>query len=342
MNLRVRFLRQEDGPAWDDFVRRHRLGGPFHLLAWKQCIEATYRYLPQYLLAEDDEGIRGLLPLFLVSTLITGRALISTPFAVYGGILSEDAAAREALRESAEELSRKLRVQYTELRNAWPEQTIGWLPVERYATFTQRIAQSPDEILAALPRETRRMTRRALECGYETTTTRDIDEFLKLYLANLRKLGTPAFPRLHFENLMLHFPDAEIREIRLEGKVVAAVLNFYHGERVLPYYGASNPEFNRFNPNNFMYYDVMCEARAKGLAEFDFGRSKLGSGSYAFKTRWGMTERSLPYEMLLVGRSELPNISPTNPKYETAIKAWSKLPLWVTNLAGPYLIRMFP
>src|SRR5215467_14840995 len=35
-----------------------------------------------------------------------------------------------------------------------------------------------------------------------------------------------------------------------------------------------------------------------------FGRSKLGSGSYDFKSNWGMEERRLPYEMLLRKRSE--------------------------------------
>jgi lipid II:glycine glycyltransferase (peptidoglycan interpeptide bridge formation enzyme) len=32
-----------------------------------------------------------------------------------------------------------------------------------------------------------------------------------------------------------------------------------------------------------MYYELMLHARRRGMARFDFGRSKTGSGPFAFK-----------------------------------------------------------
>jgi len=119
-------------------------------------------------------------------------------------------------------------------------------------------------------------------------------------------------------------------------------MSLYWKDEVLPYYGASDPALNHANPNNFMYYDLMRSAGQEGLRGFDFGRSKKGSGSYAFKSRWGMTERELPYEVLLVKRTSLPNFSPTNPKFELALKVWRRLPLAVTRFLGPRLIRLVP
>ena len=94
--------------------------------------------------------------------------------------------------------------------------------------------------------------------------------------------------------------------------------------------------------NNYMYYEVMGRALEVGVRRFDFGRSKLGSGSYAFKTQWNMRERPLPYQFYLVKRKSMPNFSPANPKFKLAISMWKALPLPITKILGPVMVRAFP
>lgn len=337
-----RFSPAESEDAWDAFVRGHELGTPCHMRAWARLCSGVFGYKCHSLAAWRDGMVEGVLPLFLVSNPILGKILLSSPFAVYGGVLAGSADAAAALRERAAELGREMGVQYVELRNWDERQCGGWARISRYVTFLKQMEQGPEEILNALPRETRRMTRRAVEKGYEIRFTRDHSDFEPLYAANLRKLGTPAFPSRYFDALMREFPEADVMELRLDGKLAAAVLSLYHGNAVLPYYGASDPVLNRANPNNMMYYGLMCEARARGLTRFDFGRSKKGSGAHLFKSHWGMEERELPYEILLVRRKSLPNFSPANPKFSLAIRMWQKMPLWLTRAAGPWLIRLFP
>ncbi|MEO7073576.1 MAG: hypothetical protein ABI300_11735 [Rhodanobacter sp.] len=72
---------------------------------------------------------------------------------------------------------------------------------------------------------------------------------------------------------------------------------------------------------------------------FDFGRSKLDTGSYHFKKHWGFESRPLPYAYHLVRAREVPNISPTNRKYSMFIQAWKRLPLPVSCAVGPWLAR---
>ena len=342
-SLTIRPIRGvEDAAAWDDFVRLHDLGTPLHLTSWWRVCERTFSYRNESLMAWCDGKVQAILPLFLVSNPLLGRILLSSPFAVYGGILAASSEAAAAMRSRVEELGRELKVQYVELRNWHESQCGGWTRVSRYVTFLKNIEAGGEAILQALPRETRRMTRRAIEQNYEIRFTRDLSQFDPLYAANLRKLGTPAFPQSHFRTLLEEYPGADIMELRLAGKVVAAVLSLYHGQTVLPYYGASDPDYNRANPNNMMYFGLMREALARGLNKFDFGRSKKGGGAHSFKSHWGMEERELPYEVLLVSRKELPNFSPANPKFDLAIRAWRRLPLPLTRIIGPWLIRLFP
>jgi FemAB-related protein (PEP-CTERM system-associated) len=188
------------------------------------------------------------------------------------------------------------------------------------------------------------MVRRALkEKLVSHTETTDWRAFEDLYSQNLRRLGTPSFPRRHFEALLENFRGMiDIRETRLEGRTIAAVLSFYFNDRILPYYGASDLSYNSFAPNNFMYYDLMRWGGQNGYRVFDFGRSKKVKGSYDFKSHWGMVERELPYEVMLIKRKELPNYTPANPAWRFPIVCWQHLPLAVTRILGPRLIRFLP
>src|SRR5262249_23763157 len=101
---------------WDSFVLGQPEGTLFHSIAWKHAIERTFGFESRYLVAEQDKKITGVLPLFLTSNWIQGRALISTPFAVYGGICANSSGAREALADAACRMADNERVSYLELR----------------------------------------------------------------------------------------------------------------------------------------------------------------------------------------------------------------------------------
>lgn len=341
----VETLSPSDATVWDEFVSRHEHGSPFHLTAWKNAIEETYGYRPLYMMAVRDSRITGVLPLFLVQNFVTGRVLVSTPFAVYGGMLVENEDARDALRTRLTELAQSLKAQYVELRNAHEEQCVGFARISRYVSFFQDLHADEKPILDAIPRKTRYMVRKSLKENLSTFCRTDhSQDFEEIYVRNLRRLGTPCFPSKYFDKLLEHFKGMiDIREVKSEGKTVAAVLSFYFRDRILPYYGASDPAYIALAPNNFMYFDLMRWGGSNGYRVFDFGRSKKhGSGSYDFKAHWGMVERELPYEILLVKRKELPNFNPNNPAFDLPMKLWRRLPLSVTRAIGPIFLRLFP
>ena len=140
MHAAVRSFREQDSAAWDAFVEAHEHGTVFHLTAWLRAMRATFGYQPRYLLAERGGRVSGVLPLFLISNVVQGRILLSSPFAVYGGILAEDGESKQALAEAAARLGRQLGVGHVELRNGYEAQRAGWAPVDRYVTFTQKVA----------------------------------------------------------------------------------------------------------------------------------------------------------------------------------------------------------
>lgn len=341
MMISVQELEDKHAQAWDAFVLEHPHGSPFHMLAWKRSIEETFGYTPKCLIALDGTGVRGVLPLFIVRNLKLRRIMISSPFAVYGGVLADSEEAKTALGRHLERLAQSLRVEYVELRNAYPEQCLGFSPLSRYVTFTQPLSSDEGAILKSMRLKARNMARKGIKNGLSTRIqTDDFQRFDALYSTNLKRLGTPRFPRSYFAALLKNFQGhIEIRETLHGDEVVAVAMSLYFRDRVLPYYAASDCGKNHLAPNNFLYFDLMRAAGAAGYQIFDFGRSRKFSGSYEFKRHWGMAEKDLPYEVLMVKARAVPNYSPDNSKLQIGMKIWRRLPSAVTHIVGPRLIR---
>src|SRR5690242_12543520 len=89
--------------SWDAFVRSHPHGSAFHLMAWQRLVHCTFGHEPQHIVASNvrSGNVVGVLPLFLVRSLIFGRILTSTPQAAYGGILASSEAVAQAILQQA-------------------------------------------------------------------------------------------------------------------------------------------------------------------------------------------------------------------------------------------------
>jgi FemAB-related protein (PEP-CTERM system-associated) len=342
--VQVRTFEEDLRAAWDGYVDRHPGASLFHLTAWQRVIQRAFAFEARYLLAEDQSGIRGVLPLFLVQNLIQGRTLISTPFAVYGGICAGDDAAQQALCDAARQIAAAEKVQYLELRERWASFDSSFRVKDLYVAFEQDLPSDPEQLLRGFPRDTRYMIRKAEKAGLAAVVDNSqLDVFYEIYAASVHHLGTPVFAKRFFRILLEEFGDlCEITVVWHGKQAVAAVLSFLFRDWILPYYGGSLPEGRRVAANNFMYWEVMKQAVARGFRHFDFGRSKMATGAYAFKTQWNMRQRPLPYMYHLERRKSMPNFSPANPRFQLLTSAWKRLPFSLTKVVGPALVRLFP
>jgi hypothetical protein len=91
--------------------------------------------------------------------------------------------------------------------------------------------------------------------------------------------------------------------------------------------------------NDFMYWEVMRRACERGCRVFDFGRSKVGTGAYAFKRNWGFEPTPLVYQFRLGPGRAMPDLNPLNPKLRLLVAAWKRLPLRLANWLGPMIVK---
>ncbi len=317
-------------------------GSLFHRPTWLAAVEAGTGQRAAGLVAERMGAVTGWLPLTEVRSALFGKALVSSGFGVGGGILASGDATVQALAEAAAAQAGQSGFSGIELRGGpVPADWVSWS--DKHCGFERLLAADDEAELLAIPRKARAEVRKGLGFGHRVTVGReagDLAAHYACYSASVRNLGTPVFPRALFAAMLEAFPDSsDILTVWQDETPLASVLSFYHAGAVLPFWGGGVFAARAARANEVMYYELMLHARRKGMQRFDFGRSKTGSGPFAFKKNWGFEPQPLTYAAWTAPGTPQRNIDPTDASYSRKIALWKKLPLPVANILGPWIAR---
>ncbi|MCW5652266.1 FemAB family XrtA/PEP-CTERM system-associated protein [Hydrogenophaga sp.] len=338
--LRLDSRRPEEVARWDAFVFAHPQATFFHRAGWQKIIGEVFRHATYFLYAEQDGQIQGVLPLAHVNSRLFGNALTGLPFAVYGGVAALTPEAADALEAEAQRLAIELGTDHLELRHI-ERRHEDWPVQELYVTFRKAILPKEEDNMLAIPRKQRAMVRKGIKNGLTSQIDPGVDRFFALYADNVHRHGTPAMPRRYFQALRDTFgADCEVLTVcSAEGRPLSSVLSFYFRDEVLPYYAGDDEAARDLAANDFKYWELMRLACARGIKVFDYGRSKEGTGPYAFKKNWGFEPTQLHYEYRLYKRDSIPQNNPANAKYRLLIATWRRMPLSLANWLGPFIVR---
>jgi FemAB-related protein (PEP-CTERM system-associated) len=341
--LTVRVLDAGDSATavrWDNFVMACREATHFHRAGWREIIETVFRHRAFFLYAEEAGRIVGVLPLAHIDSWLFGSALVSLPFAVYGGVAADTPEAALALEVEAQAVAERLGVGHLELRNIAARHA-DWPTQDLYVTFRKSILPDVDANMLAIPRKQRAMVRKGMKNGLASELDPTVDRFFALFADNVHRHGTPALPKKYFEALMRVFAnDCEVLTVvNPKGEPLSSVLSFYFRDEVLPYYAGDDVAARDLGANDFKYWELMRRSCERGLKTFDYGRSKKDTGPYAFKKNWGFEPQPLHYEYRLYRGDAIPQNNPANPKYRAFIGLWRRLPLRLANRLGPHIVR---
>jgi FemAB-related protein (PEP-CTERM system-associated) len=342
--LTVETLHPAYEAKWDRFVRQSPGATFFHQLGWRWLVERVFRHRAHYLLARRGEQVTGVLPLFELKSRLFGHSLVSIPFAIGGGVVADDGDTARLLLDEARGIAEDRGVDYLELRS---ETAVSGdlLTKDLYVTFRADLTEGEEALLKRMDRKRRQMMTYVSKAGFEHRVAgiEELPLFYDLFCQSMRHHGTPVYPRLFLREILDRHPaDTNLFFVYHEGRPVAGVLNLLWHDVVMPYYAGADRSHRPRGVDDYLYLAIMRWGREHGYRTFDFGRSKRGTGAHAFKARWGMEEVPLAYQYHLVKARELPNVSPANPKYQMLIRAWQKLPLPLTRLIGPRIIRSIP
>jgi FemAB-related protein (PEP-CTERM system-associated) len=331
---------------WDRYVEASPDATLFHRHGWGQTVAHTLGHACVNLAAVRDGRVAGVLPLVHKRSRIFGDALISVAFATAGGVLADDQEVAAALEAEALRLATRLQVGHVELRGgasgAMAVPRAPWQVVDSiHAGFRAAIPPDDGAVLRSIPRKGRRHdVKRSLSAGLDFVPDADFGSFYAVFAESYRNLGTPVFPRAYLRALGDTFrSEIRIFLVRRAGIPLAATMAIIHRGAILPYYTGGTRAARETGANDFLFFNLMSHGRETGCLDFDFGRSKVGTGSHAYKRSWGFSPEPLAYRFAMLRGEEPPRLDPLNPRYRPIIAAWRRLPLAVANRVGPWVAR---
>jgi FemAB-related protein (PEP-CTERM system-associated) len=313
--------------------------------AWLLVMERGLRHPVYCLEAVEGEKVRGILPLAYVRSWMFGRFLVSLPYVNYGGPTADHDAAAAALIDRAVMLADELDVRYLELRNEWAYDHPA-LAHRNASKFHMRLAlpASDKALWCQISGKVRNQVRKAQEnqltVGWGGEDV--LSEFYSVFSCNMRDLGTPVFGRELFQSILRQFPDrSEICVVRSGATPVAAAL-LLHGWGVSEVPSASSlRQYNSTCANMLLYWSLLERAVERGQEVFDFGRSSQDSGTYRFKKQWGAVPCPSEWQYYL-RKGTIQDMRPQNPRYQSLIRIWQRLPIRLTRFLGPTIVRAIP
>ena len=325
---------------WDQFVFQCATATFFHRAGWQKVIQEVFHHDTYFLFVQQGGSICGVLALAHIKSWLFGNALVGLPFAVYGGVLAANDETARALEGEARRIAQQLGVDHLELRNV-DKRHSDWPAQDLYVTFRKEIFADEEANMLAIPRKQRAMVRKGIKNALDSQIDGDIEQFFALYADNVHRHGTPAMPKSYFRALQNEFgADCEVMTVKsAEGRALSSVMSFYFRDEVLPYYAGDDESARDLAANDFKYWELMRRACGRGIKVFDYGRSKKGTGSYAFKKNWGFEPRQLNYEYCLYKRDSIPQNNPSNAKYKLLIETWRRMPIGLANWLGPFIVR---
>ena len=256
-----------------------------------------------------------------------------------GGALGADASVCTALEEAALALAKARGVQFIEVRGPVNADS-GWRTSHDYAGFERALEPDDEPNLKAIPRKQRAMIRKGEANGLEPLETVTLDRFYARYCESVHMLGTPAYDRRLFEAIVRHFgARTGLLGVSDGDGLVATVMSFYYKQTVMPYFAGAAPRARKLKAYDYLYWILMRDAVARGCKRFDFGRSQVGSGAYAFKKNWGFEPRPLTYSFRGVKKADVTPLDPDSAFNRFARETWARMPSAVVNRLGPWLSR---
>jgi FemAB-related protein (PEP-CTERM system-associated) len=329
---------------WNAYVEAHPEATGYHAWEWREVFEQAFGHETLYLVARRERRPVGVLPLVLFRSALFGKFAVSLPFVNYGGVLADDDQAGDALVAQAKSVLAQRGARHLELRHR--VRHFPALPAKDHkVTLLLDLPGTEEACWQGLDRKVRNQVRKAEKTGLTATIGGRslLPEFYGVFARNMRDLGTPVYSPRFFDAIFAHVESrVRVVVVRLGSETIAAGITHAHRNVMEMPWASSLKERRDLCPNNLLYWTVIREAIRTGHTVLDFGRSTPDEGPYQFKLQWGARPEQLWWEYCLNGTATLPDQSTKNPRLQSAIRLWKRLPLPVASFIGPHVVRSIP
>lgn len=293
-----------EDPRWEEFGREHAGFSIFHTNGWLEALRRTYGYNPVvYTTTPPGARLTNGIVFCRISSWLTGRRLVSLPFADHCEPLVEKPEDREELLAFLDGALAREELKFIEIRplNAALQPVSRMEGSNSFCFHILDLRPSLPNLFRGFQKDsTQRKIRRAERQELLCESGRSLEllnEFYRLSVLTRRRHKLPPQPIEWFQNLIACLGDRlTIHVAFLEQRAIASILTLRFGRRLVYKYGCSDAAFHKFGAMPFLFWKAIRIAKEQGLEELDLGRSDSdNAGLITFKGHLGATQSRLVY-----------------------------------------------
>lgn len=329
----------------DQYVTSHEAGSIWHTPSALDFIVHIYGHSARYLVATDESNkVIGVFPMIQLNSRLFGNLIVSTPYYNYGGILADGPEVARRLLEEGIGWRNAIGSQSIELRHV-NDSGLDCTKRQDKLTFWLPLPAEEQILWDSFQPKVRAQIRRGEKEKPDFLIGKHelLDEFYRVFARNMRDLGTPVYEKAFFNGLLDYLSDnAWLVVVRIGGQPVGCAFITGFGMRMEIPWASTLREYNHTGINMMMYWRILKHAVSHGYQLFDFGRCSKDAGTYRFKQQWGAIPVQLNWDYALLEGAEPPGLNPNNPKFRFLIGVWKCLPVWLSRMIGPPIVKYLP
>jgi len=289
-------------PRWPEFLAGNCNSSIFQTVDWLRALQNTYGYEPLvYTTAAPGEPLTNGVIFCRVKSWLTGQRLVSLPFSDHCEPLVDGVPELESLLALAQTELREGKIKYIDIRPLSLKFSAGVGNSDSFFIHFLDLRPPAEAIYKSFHGDSiRRKIQRAerekvtLEVG---SSHQLLAAFYDLHVITRQRQQLPPHPLSWFRNVLKCLGEnAQIRVASKDGRAIASILSLAHKQKMVYKYGCSDAHSHNLGGMQFLFWDLIRDAKSRGFLELDFGRSETtNAGLVTFKDRWGTQRRQMTY-----------------------------------------------
>lgn len=290
--MNIRLATDADRLSWNQYVAGLS-GIPELQYEWKYVLHQSYGVETHFFIAEENNEICGVCPVYVITDWKRRKYLYSIKF----GLQGTNNSIRERLLVAVHEFCGQ-----HDIRGDFI--AAGTIPIQNLykesirKTIILNIPATREEAWAGLRNKTRNMIRKSERAGLslEYNGREYLQEFYDIYAARMLEKGIPIHSYEFFKSMASHFKNSlDLILAKKDSRIIAGILMLRGKDYALYPYQVYRTGFDQYAPTQFLIWEAMKVCINSGISILDMGESKEGSNVYQSKINFGGEPRDVYY-----------------------------------------------
>jgi len=351
MTIKIERLNQNNLEDWQNYVQNHNNSLLFHTIEWKKLMQDTYGYKPIYLLAYENNRIKGVLCSFLINSWLFGKKLTTAPFNFYNEPLFDSVEIGKALINKLFEIGKKNKVKYIEFksRDELNKDLFGHHKLIEREVYERTVINidSQDIMRSKLKKLAKRMIRRCEENYVKCEISedpKDLKSFYKimelLYCKKHKSIYQPFKLLKNYYKYLLPKKNVFLIKATHKGKFIGGSIMFAYKDVIFDQWSLSYTK-EKISPNYYTIWNGLLIGNNMNKKVFDLGyTSPHDTGLVSFKSKWGGKTEKIKFYYLPIKSSNIPVIE-YNESYKSVRELVRFIPIWMMRIMSNTLAKEF-